>query len=182
MLTETGYTREHRQNVQNLVDQIDTNKRNGIVADRNTKGFDTFVWKLIRKHGTFTGKEALKLGLVDHLPTLDPLDGLLAANQDDTSKETMKKKWGNETDIDKFEATEKVTFAKYAALLRQRNEAEKRQLQVHNKLKGLAETSSAFESLLGASGYPAPYYNFRTKVSNHVRLYHVLKKQTYFLT
>jgi hypothetical protein len=48
MFTEKGYTKEHRQNVQNLVDNIDLNKRNGIVEGRNTKGFnDVNVWKMI---------------------------------------------------------------------------------------------------------------------------------------
>jgi ClpP class serine protease len=165
MFTEKGFTKEHRLNVQNLVDHIDGNKRDNIVADRNTKGFDQVVWKMIRKHGTFTGPETLKLGLVDHLPKLDPLDGLLESNKNKESKDSMKNKWGNQTDLEKFEATERISFIKYRSLLSQKKKMEKRKAHTYQRLKKMAESSSAMEATLNAAGFRAPYFNY-TPVSS----------------
>lgn len=161
MFTQKGYTWEHRQNVQNLVDHIDTNKRDGIVDGRNSKGFDFNVWKMIRKHGTFTGAQSLKLGLVDHLPKLCPLDGLLESNKDAESKAVMKAKWGNQTDITRFEANERVSFTQYQSLLAKRKKAEANKWNTHRRLQTMAEKSSAFEALLGVVGYPAPHFNIK---------------------
>eukprot|EP00547_Thalassionema_nitzschioides_P005287 CAMPEP_0194218784 /NCGR_PEP_ID=MMETSP0156-20130528/24521_1 /TAXON_ID=33649 /ORGANISM="Thalassionema nitzschioides, Strain L26-B" /LENGTH=681 /DNA_ID=CAMNT_0038948251 /DNA_START=150 /DNA_END=2195 /DNA_ORIENTATION=- len=161
IFTETQYTREHRQNTQNLVDQLDENERDIIVNDRNFRGFDPMVWKMIRKHGTFTGLQSKKLGLVDHLPPLDPLENLLKANKDDETKTFMKEKWGNETDIDKFQAVKKISFADYKSILAKREKLELRNWKINSKLKKLADRSSAFESLLAVLGFPAPIYNIR---------------------
>jgi hypothetical protein len=95
-----------------MVDQIDLNKRDGIVEGRDTKGFDPMVWKMIRKHGSFTGEQALKLGLVDHLPKLCPLGDLLKSNVDH-NKAAMIAKWGDDTDMTKFHANEQVSFQQY---------------------------------------------------------------------
>lgn len=114
--THKGYTHEHRHNVQNMVDQIDLNKRDGIVEGRDTKGFDPMVWKMIRKHGSFTGEQALKLGLVDHLPKLCPLGDLLKSNFDD-NKAAMIAKWGDDTDMKKFNARGQVSFQQYLSFL-----------------------------------------------------------------
>lgn len=168
MFTENGYTREHAQNVEQMVDQIDRNNRNAVTADRNQKGFDNFVWKMIRNLGSITGPEMLKLGLVDHLATLDPLDGLLQSNQENkdktgggNNKEAMKQKWGNETDMDKFEATEQVTFSKYLSTLGKRKKMEERKHKMHSSLQKAADKSSAFAATLGLLGYSAPYYNLK---------------------
>lgn len=166
MFTQKGYTHEHRQNVQNMVDQIDLNKREAIVDGRNaTKGFNLMIWKMIRKHGTFTGPQSLKLGLVDHLPKLCPLDGLLESNsKGEQSKAAMTAKWGNETDVQKFQATEKISFSKYQSILAKRKKLKSRQWQLYHRLQDLAGKSSAFESLLGVMGYSAPTFNI-SKVS-----------------
>eukprot|EP00545_Synedropsis_sp_CCMP1620_P004767 CAMPEP_0119006820 /NCGR_PEP_ID=MMETSP1176-20130426/2561_1 /TAXON_ID=265551 /ORGANISM="Synedropsis recta cf, Strain CCMP1620" /LENGTH=800 /DNA_ID=CAMNT_0006958823 /DNA_START=120 /DNA_END=2522 /DNA_ORIENTATION=+ len=165
MFTEKGYTREHRQNVQNLVDHIDTNKRNAIVDGRNAGGmFDVNVWKMIRKHGTFTGAQSLKLGLVDHLPKLCPLDGLLDSNKDGGSPESkaaMMAKWGNETDMARFEANERVSLTQYQSLLAKRKQDTASKWKTHGRLQTMAETNSALEALLGVVGYAAPHFNIK---------------------
>jgi ClpP class serine protease len=99
-----------------MVDQIDLNKRDGIVDGRNTKGFDPMVWKMIRKHGSFTGEQALKLGLVDHLPKLSPLGDLLKSNLNG-NKAAMAAKWGDETDMTKFTATGQISFEQYRSFV-----------------------------------------------------------------
>eukprot|EP00546_Thalassionema_frauenfeldii_P002111 CAMPEP_0178931330 /NCGR_PEP_ID=MMETSP0786-20121207/21855_1 /TAXON_ID=186022 /ORGANISM="Thalassionema frauenfeldii, Strain CCMP 1798" /LENGTH=716 /DNA_ID=CAMNT_0020608205 /DNA_START=288 /DNA_END=2438 /DNA_ORIENTATION=- len=159
LFTETEYTREHRQNVQSLVDQFDKNERDIIVNDRNFKGYDPMVWNMIRKHGTFTGLQSKKLGLVDYLPVLDPLNDLLESNKDDESKTAIKGKWGNGTDVERFQAVKKISFADYKSVLAKREKMKSRKWKINSGLKKLAEGSTAFESLLAVLGYPAPYYN-----------------------
>lgn len=161
MYTETGFTREHRHNVQNMVEHIDRNKRNAIVDDRNTKGFNPIVWKMIRKHGSFTGPQALKLGLVDHLPSLCPLDALLESNATQDSKAAMMNKLGNDTDVSKFNATDQISLTDYASLLEKRESLEKRKWKIHSVLKRFSESSAALKFALGCIGLHAPFFNFQ---------------------
>jgi hypothetical protein len=159
MFTENGYTREHRQNLQNLVDQIDRNKRDAIEDNRNTKGFNPMVWKMIRKHGSFTGRQAANLGLVDHLPKLSPLGALLESNKGKTSKERMMDKLGNETDVSKFNASEQISLTEYASLLEKRKNVQRLKWKIHRRLKTLSESSSILAGTIGLFGYHAPLYN-----------------------
>lgn len=159
MLTENGYTREHRQNVQSLVENIDRNKRDAIEDDRNTKGFNPMVWKMIRKHGSFTGPQALKLGLVDHLPRRCPLDSLLESNNDLTSKAEMMNKLGNETDVSKFGAQEQISLMDYASILEKRRKLEAHKWRLHRALKTLSESSLTLSAGMALFGFNAPYFN-----------------------
>jgi len=156
--TESDYTREHGMSVRSLVDQLDAYERESIVNGRGAKGFDSMVWKMIRKHGTFTGQQAMKLGLLDHLPKVDPLDKLLAFNNSNKEKESkttaeMKKKIGNETDIAAFHASEKISFEKYRAQMKEQKRIKKRERRFISLLQKYSDRSSVFESLVNSLGY-----------------------------
>jgi hypothetical protein len=161
MFTETGFTREHRHNVQNLVEHIDRNKRDAIMDDRNTKGFNPIVWKMIRKHGSFTGPQALKLGLVDHLPRLCPLDALLESNKTKDSKAAMMNKLGNETDVSKFNPDHQISLMEYAQLLEKRKMRDARKWKLHRVLTTLSESSGTFKDAIGYFGLHAPFFNIQ---------------------
>ena len=153
MFTESGFTREHRQNIRSLVDQLDHNKRNAIVDDRHTNEYDPMVWKLIRKHGSFTGPQALELRLLDELPPLSPLSS-------STYSEASSKQPG----MPDFNLNNVISIREYAKILSKRRKQEKIRWRIHRILRRLAESSSAFEATIGLLGFCAPNYNI-SKVS-----------------
>lgn len=161
MFTETGFTREHRQNLQNMVEHIDRNKRDAIVDDRNAKGFNPVVWKMIRKHGSFTGPQALKLGLVDHLPKLCPLDALLLSNTSKIAKSAMRLKLRNQTDVSKFDASRQISLGAYASLLERRKRRDERKWKLYRVLRKLSESNAAFKFTFGCFGLHAPFFNLK---------------------
>jgi ClpP class serine protease len=160
MFTERGYNRDHRINLQNMVDQIDAHKRDAIVDGRKTKGFDPIVWKMIRKYGSFTGEQALNLGLVDHLPKLCPLEDLIKSNRDEDSKADMQAKWGNETNVMKFEACNKINFTDYLNKLNQKDKKNDRMWKIHRGINSIIEQSSFPQWILSALGCEPPHYFF----------------------
>lgn len=98
--TERSYTKEHKENVSNILLQINQHVCNGIYASRKLQGFEfSNFWKMVNNAGSFPGSVAEKIGFVDYLPRLDPLDQLVLSNKSETQKDEMKQKWGKETDV-----------------------------------------------------------------------------------
>jgi ClpP class serine protease len=157
-LTEQSYTREHMENVSNIVNETNRHLCDGISFMRGISN-DPKVWALIQNHGTFTALDAQKLGLIDYMPVLDPLDQLVASNKNDSSKEEMKSKWGKNTDMHHFLAKEKMELRDYMTLLEKRKKRRDRSWKIHSALTQLTEKSTATRAVLSALGYEAPYYN-----------------------
>lgn len=163
-LTEEGYTRQHMENVTNILETTNTFICDGIAQMRGMKNFDDpNMWKLVHNHGTFTAQDALKISLVDYTPQLDPLDQLIDSTKSDEAREEMKKKFGKDTDYHAFQANSAIELSDYLSLLSKKRRMEQRQYKVHNMLENLAEKSTATSALLQAIGYSSPNFNISEK-------------------
>jgi protease-4 len=158
-MTENTYTREHEENVKNIVESIDQQVREKIIQARMPALNDT-IWSMVREQGTLTANHAREIGFIDYLPTLNPLTGLLYANESEKAKTEMKEKWGKETDFENFTAVDSVTLTDYNSLLAKRKKLEERKWSIYRYLKHLSEKSTATKFLLSIAGYKAPYFNF----------------------
>jgi hypothetical protein len=148
--TERGYSREHKENVTNIVNAINSLIYDRIVQSRSLQAMDGSVWKQVQGHGTFTATQARTLGLIDYTPQLDPLDDLVNSNKNDETKEEMMEKYGKDADIHHFAAKEQISLGKYKALLDKRKMYQDRTLKAHALAKKLADKSTATEWLLSA--------------------------------
>ena len=88
-----NYTREHKENETSIIQSINQHECDGIAQMRGLRNFDNpSMWNLVRNHGTFTAEDAHKIGLIDYMPCLDPLDQLVDSTQSENDKEEMRKK------------------------------------------------------------------------------------------
>lgn len=164
LLTEEGYTRQHKENVSNILESANAHVCDGIAQMRGLRNFDVpLMWRLVHDHGTFTAGDAQKMGLVDYTPQLDPLEHLIESTKSEEAKEEMKVKFGKDTDYHGFEANSSIELPQYLSLLVKRKRMEEREWKLHATLKNLAEKSSATSALLKAFGYQSPYYNIDEK-------------------
>ena len=120
---------------------------------------DPVTWQTIQDHGSFTAADAHEMGLIDYMPPLDPLDQLVDSTKSDDAKENMTKKWGKNTDMHNFTATEAVSLAEYTSLLAKRKFLKDRSWRFYAVLKDLAEKSTATRACLKAFGYESPFFN-----------------------
>lgn len=159
-LTEMNYTREHKENVTNILQSVNQHVCDGIAQMRGLRNFDDpSMWNLVHNHGTFTAEDAHKIGLIDYMPSLDPLDQLVDSTQSENVKEEMKKKWGKTTDMHNFHAKEKIELRDYLSLLEKRKQRQERSWKIRRTLKQLAEKSTATRAVLKVMGFEDPYYN-----------------------
>ncbi len=157
MLTEHGFTREHLENVTNILESANDHICDGIAKMRGLSNFedDPLMWRLVHDHGTFTAKEAQKMGLVDFTPPLNPLQHLL----DSANNEKDEQKLGKHTDYRSFQANSAIDLPQYLSLMTKRKKISDRRWKLHYVLKSLAEKSSATSAVLQAMGFKSPYYN-----------------------
>jgi hypothetical protein len=154
------YTREHKENVANILQSVNQHACDGIAQMRGLRNFDDpAIWKLVHNYGTFTAEDAHRVGFIDYMPSLDPLEQLVDSTQSENDKEEMKKKWGKTTDMHNFHAKETIELHDYLTLLRKRKQYQERSWKIHRTLKHLAEKSTATRVALNVMGYEAPYYN-----------------------
>jgi len=108
MFTESGFNRPHRENVTNVLDDLNRDVCESITVTRSkallaswlkstssksqqqqqsrrigadSSGEDALVWRRIHESGTFPASTAWKGGLVDFLPRRDPLLALVEHNK-----------------------------------------------------------------------------------------------------
>ena len=82
LLTEEGYTRHHKENVEGILKSANAHVCNGIAHMRGLRHLDDpLMWRLVHDHGTFTGEDAKKMGLIDYTPQLDPLEHLIGIHE-----------------------------------------------------------------------------------------------------
>jgi hypothetical protein len=149
--------------VTNIIQSVNQHVCDGIAQMRGLRNFDDpSKWKLVHNHGTFTAEDAHKIGLIDYIPSLDPLDQLVDSTQSENDKEEMKKKWGKNTDMYNFHAKEKIELRDYLSLLEKRKQRQERNWKIRRTMKQLAEKSTATRAVLKAMGFEDPYYNIDT--------------------
>lgn len=133
-LTEWGLNRAHRENVTNILEQINQDVCQDIETTRS-KALSTSwlrkdgnIWKRIQNAGTFPARTAWKSGLIDYIPRRSPLFDLIEANLGkDTDKDKFKKQWKHhETDFDRFSASEQIDLKEYAKKISKKKKAEER--------------------------------------------------------
>lgn len=158
MLTEDGYTRQHLENVTNILEGANAHVCNGIAQMRGLRNIeDPLTWKLVHDHGTFTADDAKKMGFVDYTPQLDPLEHLIDSTKNEAEKSQLK--LGKDTDFHTFQATSAIELPQYISLLSKRKKMEERRWKIHAMLKDLAEKSTATSVVLQAMGFKRPFYN-----------------------
>jgi hypothetical protein len=166
--TERSFTKEHKENVSNVLLQINQHVCNGIYASRSLQGFEfSNFWQMVHKAGTFPGSVAQQIGFVDYLPRLDPLDQLVLSNKSEKEKEEMKQKWGKETDMDHFTAEEAISITQYAKKVSKKKAQETKDWTIHKYLKEQAQKSPAIKTCMSAMGYQAPRFNIAEVCSTY---------------
>lgn len=153
-LTEWGFNKAHRENVTNILKQINTDVCEDIQATRSKalstswlrKDGDT--WRLIQNAGTFPARTAWKSGLVDYIPRRSPLFDLVEANLGKSNKENFKLTWKHhETDFDRFSASEMVELKDYAKKLSKKKVAEDRMRRWNDFAKKTPEIGQVLSSM-----------------------------------
>lgn len=132
MFTEKGYNRAHKENVTNILMNINEQICDDIVRSRSKtltgwlSKSHLDVWQKIQS-GTFTAPEAWKAGLLDFIPRRDPLLDLLKVQKSEEELKSMKDSWElHETDIDQFKAEKSVSLQSYARKFRSIKKSEER--------------------------------------------------------
>jgi hypothetical protein len=158
--TERSFTKEHKENVSNILLQINQHVCTGIYASRRLQGFEfSNFWTMVHNAGTFPGSVAEQIGFVDYLPRLDPLDQLVLSNKSEKEKKEMKQKWGKETDMDHFTAEEAISITQYAKKVSKKKAQESKDWTIHKNLKEQAQKRPALKTFMSAMGYQAPRFN-----------------------
>ena len=168
-LTETGFTRAHRENTTAIVRSINQSICESIVQSRSLPdSFNQRMWQRIFKYGSLTAVNAKELGLVDYTPKIDPLDAILQANENDEAMKEAKEKWGKDIDVGSLKGTKTISLQDYKSKLVKNKKYDERKWLWHEKLKFLAEKSSATTQLLSLFQYNAPHFNIDevSKVTN----------------
>jgi protease-4 len=123
--THANYSKEHKQNVANLVTQINQKVCESIYISRNlSENYSDYAsfWDMVHSAGSFPAEIAHKIGFVDGVLPLDPLDAVIASSKKKTQKEdttendyTMVKKWaGKSANMDGFTADATISIQDYA--------------------------------------------------------------------
>ena len=166
--TEKSLTKEHRENVQTILYSTNQQICNAIYHSRPLLSQYEYVnfWNMVQnKAGNFTADMAHKVGLVDYLPRLDPLDQLVASNQSDIDKQKMKEKWGKETDMDLFTAQHTIQVTEYAKKVAKEKNRDFKKWNLFQQIRSAAEKSTVANTVLGIFGFSQPNFNI-DKVKN----------------
>lgn len=170
-LTETGFTRAHRENTTAIVRSINQSICESIVQSRSLPdSFNQHMWQRIFKYGSLPAMNAKELGLVDYTPKIDPLDAILRANENEEAMKEAKEKWGKDIDVGSLKGTKTISLQDYKSKLVKHKKHDERKWLWHERLKFLAEKSSATTQLLSLFQYNAPHYNIDevSRVTPHV--------------
>lgn len=123
--THADYSKEHKENVENLVVQINHNVCESIYYSRklfqNYSDYASF-WDMVHSAGSFPSEVAQKIGFVDEVAPLDPLDAVIASDkkkEGETEKVDssllVKKRWaGKMSDMKDFKAEATISIQDYA--------------------------------------------------------------------
>lgn len=164
MLTEDGYTKEHLENTQSIVQSINKSICEAIVQSRNLSStFNSSIWKALYDYGTMTAENALEIKLVDFLPNINPLTDLLDMSRDQEHTEKLRRKWGEKLDLDNFKGQETLSIEDFSKILKKRRRSEKRRQTMLSFLQDITSKSSAAEALLSIFGWEKPLLNLNAR-------------------
>jgi hypothetical protein len=158
--THSSFSKEHKENVANILQTINQHVCEGIYTARNSslKQFEfSNFWKMVHRAGSFPADMAQRIGFIDHLFSKDPLESLLLTYNacSDKEKESHRK----ETRLDNFRAEAEISITDYAQQKKEEGEAQSRQWKRYQRLQEVAANSVVLQTLMGVVGYAAPYYN-----------------------
>lgn len=153
LFTHARYTKEHKENVQNIFQNWNNHVCYGIYTSRNKslKQFEfSNFWEMVHRAGSFPADLALKVGFIDYVPRLDPLDKLLEngkkeakfSTEDKSSEENAEEKWGSETDLDHFAAEAKISITDYARQKKQEKGRLSKQWNVYKLFSSMGNNAS----------------------------------------
>lgn len=192
--THSYYTKEHGQNVANILQQINSHICHGIYFSRqNLKNYEyTPFWKMVSEAGSFPAEMAQKIGFVDFLPKLNPLDDLLEHNKatteasdanettteatDDDDAAILVKKWDGATDLQGFPAHRQISITDYARELKEKKAKEARNGAFFTQVKEMPE---AVQYIFGQLGFAPSSADIQDGVSRCIRRWWCLP---FFLT
>jgi len=163
-LTETDLTKAHRKNVETYLFALNNYWLGDIAKARKGLQVTGQVWNLILNGGSFSALAAMKMGLVDYTPEKNPLDALLEFGKcrgDEDKMNSLRAKWGSQTDLEKFKADELVTLSKYRKIVSQRRFMENNSWKLRQGLKETAEKYPVIGNLLALAGFPEPYFHLK---------------------
>lgn len=161
--TETGFTKEHKKNIETYLFALDNFMCGDIASARQGLRLSPDMWKLIQNSGSFGANTAKKMGFVDYTPVRTPLDALLASRKAKAKTgdlQELKAAWSDKTDFENFRAQECVTLSAYRKIVDKRRKLEQSKWHAYTRLKSAAEKHSIIRNALAAVGYKEPFFNF----------------------
>lgn len=159
IFTDSKYTKAHFQNNLALINSINKVIYDKISDSRRFPKDINHMWNAIHNYGTMTADNAQEIGLVDHLPNVNPLYDLVnVEDTDDIHMESLKKKWSNL--FHTFTANKMIEYSEYQSVLQRKKKWHNRKIRLYQTLKHMRDTSSAFESLLNVLGCDTKYFGF----------------------
>ena len=161
--TEKCYTKEHKENVENILLSINQQVCHAMYHSRplllSQYEFKNFWSTIQNKAGNFSAELAHKVGLIDYMPKLDPFDQLLLSNKSLETKQQMKEKWGKEVDMDLFVAQDSILVTEYAKKVKKEKDRSKQKWDMFQQMKDYTEQSTAAQTICRLFGYSSPNYN-----------------------
>ncbi len=168
--THSSYNDAHAENVSRVLRGIHQHICSGMFNARYERlkdyQYSTF-WKMVHQAGSLPASMAQRIGFVDFLPPMNPIDDLIAyrKNEKKEEKETLEVKWtqvhpdsdGPLTDLQQFPATKPISIMEYARKMKIKEKETEQKWQVYERLKKL---STGMTLMLGLIGLSAPSYNF----------------------
>lgn len=188
--THSSYDAAHAENVSKVLVGIHQHICSGMYKARYEKlkdyEYSTF-WKMVHQAGSLPARMAQRIGFIDFVPPLNPLDDLLSyrreVNDDDVDgkkkknpneKEVLEAKWtpldgsgsGPMTDLHHFPATKPISIMEYARRTKEKESQKEQEWNVYERIQKLP---AGMRSMLGLVGLAAPFYNMdkvRKKVAS----------------
>lgn len=180
--TNSSYDQAHAENVSKVLVGIHQHICSGMYNARYEKlkqyEYSTF-WQMVHQAGSLPAKMAQRIGFVDFLPPLNPLDDLLSyrreasdtaksttasdgdeENNTPNEKEVLETKWmplegasenkyGLLTDLQQFPATKPISIMEYARRSKEKDTKKEQQWQVYDRIQKLP---AGMRSMLGMMG------------------------------
>lgn len=168
--THSSYNQAHAENVAQVLRGIHQHVCSGMFKARYERlkdyEYSTF-WKMVHQAGSLPANMAHRIGFVDFLPPLNPLEDLIAyqKNEKEEEKESLETKWtqahpdndGPLTDLYQFPATKAISIMEYSRRTKLKEKEIEEQWQIFERIKKLP---TGVQSMLGIVGLSAPSYNF----------------------
>eukprot|EP00429_Kryptoperidinium_foliaceum_P001435 CAMPEP_0176020814 /NCGR_PEP_ID=MMETSP0120_2-20121206/10093_1 /TAXON_ID=160619 /ORGANISM="Kryptoperidinium foliaceum, Strain CCMP 1326" /LENGTH=756 /DNA_ID=CAMNT_0017353919 /DNA_START=61 /DNA_END=2328 /DNA_ORIENTATION=- len=161
--THSRYNQAHADNVSNILRGIQQHILKGMYEARYEKLKDyepSSFWRMVHHAGALPANMAQKIGFVDYLPPLNPLDDLISFNKDDKAEEKkrLESKWTSEdpesiplTDLQQFPATKPISIMEYARKIKQKQQEKEEEWMIYDRLKSFPGGLQLMRGLFGVN-------------------------------